>query len=81
LIALALLGFFSCCISLGFSIWYIVYASYHEIPMLPVKTSYYLTAVWSFMTVKWTLTLFILSYRYSRLVRYASPFLIMPDDN
>jgi len=79
LTGLAVLGFFSFCISLGFTIWYIVYASYHKIPMMPVETSYYLTAVWSFMTVKWTLTLFILSYRYARLIRYNSPFLITSD--
>jgi len=81
LTGLALLGFFSFCISLGFTIWYIVFASYHNIPMLPVQTSYYLTAVWSFMTVKWTLTLFILSYRYARLIRYTSPFLIIPEQD
>ena len=47
--------------------------------MLPVKTSYYLTAVWSGMSFKWALSTGIISYRFARLMEYNTPFLIIQE--
>jgi len=78
--ALAAFGFICFCLSLGFTSWYIIYAAYHHIPMLPVGGSFYLAAVWSAMTAKWTLCTFFMSYRYARIIRYNTPFLIIQED-
>ena len=48
--------------------------------MLPVETSYYLAAVWAGMTVKWSFCVFITGYRYSRFLRYSTPFLVIQDE-
>jgi len=76
---LALIGFIFFCISLGFTLWYIIYSAYHHIPVMPAGTSFYLSAVWSGMTAKWSFVLTILSYRYSRFIRYSTPFLIIQE--
>jgi len=80
LTAIAAFAFICFTFALGFSAWYLIYAVYHHIPMLPVKTSSYLAAVWAGMSAKWTFTLFLLSYRYSRILRYNTPFLIIQEN-
>ncbi|OXA59123.1 heme transporter hrg1-B [Folsomia candida] len=80
LIAIAAFSFICFALAIGFTSWYLIYAIYHHIPMLPVKNSYFLAAVWSGMTMKWTFALFLLSYRYSRILRYTTPFLIIQEN-
>uniref|UniRef100_A0A1B6J3Z6 Uncharacterized protein n=1 Tax=Homalodisca liturata TaxID=320908 RepID=A0A1B6J3Z6_9HEMI len=43
------------------SIWYIFYFIYYNLPILPVPDSYQIAAVWSFMTAKWGLGLYLTS--------------------
>ncbi|CAG7655384.1 unnamed protein product [Allacma fusca] len=78
--SLAAFGFICFCIALGFTSWYIIYAAYHNIPMLPVTSSFYLAAVWAGMTAKWSFCCFILSYQYSRFLRYSTPFLVIQEE-
>jgi hypothetical protein len=47
--------------------------------VMPVRESYYLAAVWAGMGAKWTFCLFLISYRYARIMRYTTPFLIIND--
>jgi len=77
--ALSALALVSSLIALGFTLFYVIYASIHQLPMLPVKQSYYLVAVWSGMTFKWALTVSILSIRQARILQCTTPFLIVQE--
>lgn len=57
-------------------IWYIFIAMYHHIPVMPVRTSMYIAAVWSFMTAKWGLSLFLYCRMYVRILVGHDPPLI-----
>ncbi|KDR19233.1 heme transporter hrg1-A-like [Zootermopsis nevadensis] len=57
-------------------IWCIFIAVYHHIPVMPVDTSMYIAAVWTFMTAKWGLCLFLYCRMYTRILSGHNPPLI-----
>ena len=56
--------------------WYIFQAVYHDVPMLPVQHSMYVAAVWTFMTIKWSLMLFVYCRMYVKVLRGDNHILI-----
>ncbi|XP_069692531.1 heme transporter hrg-1-like [Periplaneta americana] len=54
-------------------IWYIFISLYHHISVLPVDTSMYIAAVWTFMTAKWGLLLFSYCRMYERILLGGNP--------
>lgn len=40
-------------------VWYLFYAAYYKIPMVPVDNSAIVTSVWVFMTAKWTFLIWL----------------------
>ncbi|KAL1132115.1 hypothetical protein AAG570_010073 [Ranatra chinensis] len=69
---LKLFGFFTFSISSGFFLWYIFYIAYMGAPIIPVKDSMAVTAVWIFMTANWCGCLYLCSKRYINILNDAS---------
>lgn len=57
--SIQLLAFLVTDISMAAFVWYLFYAAYYKIPMVPVDNSAIVTSVWVFMTAKWTFLIWL----------------------
>lgn len=61
-------AFFSAAVFTAILAWYIFNITYYSLPILPIKDSYAIIAVWIFMSAKWASMLVGTTYRYIRIL-------------
>lgn len=64
-----LMAFITADISVAAFAWYLFYAAYYHIPMMPADTSAVITSVWAGMTAKWAMFLWLFARRCVRQIR------------